>query len=210
MMNTLPNLASFGLLLFVFLIVFVILGLQFFPGTVYLDENCDADLSGTGDVTNEQDNCQTGLNVTYTDVEVPAPSVSSGTKEAEKDARRAIRKARRENPSAKIIVTGCSAQVNPDMYAQMPEVDQIIGNGLKMKAESWGLRHNDRVLVNDIMSVRETAGHLIEGFEGHTRAFLQVQNGCDHRCTFCIIPYGRGNSRSVPIGVIAEQVRNTV
>ncbi|MBX2834054.1 MAG: tRNA (N(6)-L-threonylcarbamoyladenosine(37)-C(2))-methylthiotransferase MtaB [Micavibrio sp.] len=132
------------------------------------------------------------------------------TKEAERQARQAIRKARRENPDKQIIVTGCSAQVNPDMYEKMPEIDQIIGNDLKLKRETWGIRHNDRVLVNDIMEVRETAGHLVEGFEGHTRAFVQVQNGCDHRCTFCIIPYGRGNSRSVPIGVISEQIGKLV
>jgi len=132
------------------------------------------------------------------------------TKEAERQARQAIRKARRENPEAKIIVTGCSAQVAPDMYAEMNEVDQIIGNDLKLKPEGWNRRHNDRILVNDIMEVKETASHLIEGFEERTRAFLQVQNGCDHRCTFCIIPYGRGNARSVPIGVIAEQVQALV
>ena len=132
------------------------------------------------------------------------------TREAEKQARQAIRKARRENPEAKIIVTGCSAQVNPDMYAEMGEVDQIIGNDLKLKAEAWGAESEERIRVNDIMSVTETASHLIEGFEDRSRAFLQVQNGCDHRCTFCIIPYGRGNSRSVPIGVIAEQVRALV
>ena len=130
------------------------------------------------------------------------------TKEAERQARQAIRKARRENPDAKIIVTGCASQINPDGYAKMPEIDQIIGNDLKLKAESWG--RSEEVLVNDIMSVKETASHLIEGFEDKSRAFLQVQNGCDHRCTFCIIPYGRGNSRSVPIGVIAEQVRALV
>lgn len=132
------------------------------------------------------------------------------TKEAERQARQAIRKARRENPNAKIIVTGCASQIDPQGYAQMPEIDQIIGNDLKLKAETWGVRHNDRVLVNDIMSVTETASHLIEGFEDRSRAFLQVQNGCDHRCTFCIIPYGRGPSRSVPIGVIADQVRTLV
>ena len=132
------------------------------------------------------------------------------TKEAERQARQAIRKARRENPNAKIIVTGCASQIDPQGYAQMGEIDQIIGNDLKLKAETWGVRHNDRVLVNDIMSVTETAIHLIEGFEDKTRAFLQVQNGCDHRCTFCIIPYGRGPSRSVPIGVIADQVRTLV
>ena len=132
------------------------------------------------------------------------------TKEAERQARQAIRKARRDNPKAKIIVTGCASQIDPQGYAQMPEIDQIIGNDLKLQAETWGVRHNDRVLVNDIMAVKETASHLIEGFEDRSRAFLQVQNGCDHRCTFCIIPYGRGNSRSVPIGVIAEQVRTLV
>ena len=132
------------------------------------------------------------------------------TKEAERQARQAIRKARRENPNAKIVVTGCASQIDPDSYAAMPEIDQIIGNDLKLKADTWGVRHNDRVLVNDIMSVTETASHLIEGFEDRSRAFLQVQNGCDHRCTFCIIPYGRGNSRSVPIGVIAEQMRTLV
>ncbi|MCB9982071.1 MAG: tRNA (N(6)-L-threonylcarbamoyladenosine(37)-C(2))-methylthiotransferase MtaB [Rhodospirillales bacterium] len=132
------------------------------------------------------------------------------TKEAERQARQAIRRARRENPDAKIIVTGCSAQIAPDMYAKMPEVDQIIGNDLKLKAESWGTEQGEKILVNDIMSVTETASHLVEGFEDRSRAFLQVQNGCDHRCTFCIIPYGRGPSRSVPMGVIAEQVRALV
>lgn len=133
------------------------------------------------------------------------------TKEAERQARQSIRKARRENPNAKIIVTGCSAQIDPDRYAGMDEVDQVIGNDLKLKAESWGVDSGEaKVMVNDIMSVKETASHLIEGFEDKSRAFLQVQNGCDHRCTFCIIPYGRGNSRSVPIGVIAEQVKALV
>ncbi len=133
------------------------------------------------------------------------------TKEAERQARQAIRRARRENPDAKIIVTGCASQINPEGYGAMEEIDQIIGNDLKLKAESWGSEHEHaRILVNDIMSVTETASHLIEGFEDKSRAFLQVQNGCDHRCTFCIIPYGRGNSRSVPIGVIAEQVRALV
>ncbi len=132
------------------------------------------------------------------------------TKSAEREARQAIRRARRENPEAKIIVTGCSAQINPQMYSEMAEVDQIIGNDLKLKAETWGAPSEEKIRVNDIMSVTETASHLIEGFEDRSRAFLQVQNGCDHRCTFCIIPYGRGNSRSVPIGVIAEQVRKLV
>ena len=132
------------------------------------------------------------------------------TKEAERQARQAIRKARRKNPDARIIVTGCSAQITPDMYDGMEEVDQIIGNDLKLKAETWGVEGAGKIRVNDIMAVRETASHLLQGFEDHSRAFIQVQNGCDHRCTFCIIPYGRGNSRSVPIGAIAEQVRMLV
>lgn len=133
------------------------------------------------------------------------------TAEAERQARQAIRKARRENPTAKIIVTGCSAQIKPESYADMPEVDQVIGNDLKLKASTWtGEQQAQKVIVNDIMSVRETAGHLLEGFEGHARAFIQVQNGCDHRCTFCIIPYGRGNSRSVTIDDIITQVKKLV
>lgn len=133
------------------------------------------------------------------------------TREAERQARQSIRRARRENPDAKIIVTGCSAQIDPQTYAQMEEVDQVIGNDLKLQADSWGVEgEHAKIMVNDIMSVKETASHLINGFEDKSRAFLQVQNGCDHRCTFCIIPFGRGNSRSVPIGVIAEQVRNLV
>lgn len=132
------------------------------------------------------------------------------TLEAERQARQAIRKARKENPDMKIIVTGCAAQINPKMFTDMPEVDQVIGNDMKLKAETWGLKKDEKVIVNDIMSVRETASHLIEGFEGHSRAFIQVQNGCDHRCTFCIIPYGRGNSRSVSVEEITEQVRKLV
>ncbi len=132
------------------------------------------------------------------------------TKQAEREARRAIRKARRENPNAEIIVTGCAAQIDPDMFAKMGEVNRVIGNDLKLQAESWATGEHARLTVNDIMAVEETAGHLISGFEGHARAFVQVQNGCDHRCTFCIIPYGRGNSRSVPIGEIVSQVRKLV
>ncbi len=128
------------------------------------------------------------------------------TAESERQARQAIRRARRENPGARIVVTGCAAQINPRSYGDMPEVDRVIGNDLKLKAESWGAPAEEKVQVNDIMAVRETAGHLVEGFEGRTRAFVQVQNGCDHRCTFCIIPYGRGPSRSVPIGAVSEQV----
>lgn len=134
----------------------------------------------------------------------------SVTKEAERQAKQAIRRARRENPDARIIVTGCAAQIDPAGFGSMAEVDRVIGNDLKLKAETWGAPAEEKVIVNDIMAVKETASHLIDGFEGHTRAFLQVQNGCDHRCTFCIIPYGRGNSRSVAIGVIVEQVRHLV
>ncbi|HUX78789.1 MAG TPA: tRNA (N(6)-L-threonylcarbamoyladenosine(37)-C(2))-methylthiotransferase MtaB [Alphaproteobacteria bacterium] len=130
------------------------------------------------------------------------------TAEAERQARQAIRKYRREHPDAKIIVTGCGAQINPESYSQMPEVDQILGNMEKLEAKYFNpeMTHA-RVIVNDIMSVRETAEHLIAGFDGRARAFIQVQNGCDHRCTFCTIPFGRGNSRSVPLGVIVDQVR---
>lgn len=132
------------------------------------------------------------------------------TKEAERQARQAIRRARKQNPNAKIIVTGCASQISPELYGAMPEVDRVIGNDLKLKRETWGLETEDKVIVNDIMTVEETASHLVDGFDGRARAFLQVQNGCDHRCTFCIIPYGRGNSRSVPIGVIVENVRHLV
>ncbi len=154
------------------------------------------------------------------------------TAEAERQVRQSIRKARKENPDAKIIVTGCGAQINPKQYADMSEVDSVIGNEEKLKkdvysslrggvadvaiqnGESSGLlrfaRNDEKIIVNDIMSVKETASHLVASFEGKARAFLQVQNGCDHRCTFCIIPYGRGNSRSVPMGEIVTQVRSLV
>lgn len=133
------------------------------------------------------------------------------TKEAERQAQQAIRRARRENPNAKIIVTGCAAQVAPEKYGAMAEVNLVLGNEEKMHAESYHfLPETEAVRVNDIMSVKETAEHLIGGFEGKVRAFVQVQNGCDHRCTFCIIPYGRGNSRSVPMGEIVKQVRALV
>jgi threonylcarbamoyladenosine tRNA methylthiotransferase MtaB len=137
------------------------------------------------------------------------------TQEAVTQARKAVRKARRDNPQARIIVTGCAAQTESRSFGEMPEVDLVIGNADKMKAASYqpmvfGLPLNDKVQVNDIMSVRETAGHLIEGMDGRTRAFVQVQNGCDHRCTFCIIPYGRGPSRSVPMGAVVEQIKRLV
>jgi threonylcarbamoyladenosine tRNA methylthiotransferase MtaB len=130
------------------------------------------------------------------------------TKEAERQARQAIRRVRRRRPEAQIVITGCAAQIDPTAYAAMPEVDRVIGNAEKLDPASY---HSDvPVLVNDIMSVRETAGHLIRGFEDRARAFVQVQQGCNHRCTFCIIPYGRGNSRSVPIGEITRQVGTLV
>ena len=129
------------------------------------------------------------------------------TAEAERQVRQSIRRARRQNPDARIIVTGCAAQIDPDKYAAMEEVDRLVGNEEKLRAETW-LEGADtpRVSVNDIMIVRETAPHLISGFEGRARAFVEIQQGCDHRCTFCIIPFGRGNNRSVPIGVIVDQV----
>ena len=130
------------------------------------------------------------------------------TREAERQARQAIRKARRENPDKRIVVTGCAAQVNAAAFAAMPEVDRVIGNAEKLTEAAYA--SDARVLVGDIMAVRETAGHLIEGFEGRTRAFVQVQQGCDHRCTFCIIPFGRGNSRSAAIGEVVAQVRTLV
>lgn len=134
------------------------------------------------------------------------------TQESVRQARQAIRKARRGRPNAKIVVTGCAAQIDPDRFAAMTEVDHVIGNQEKTQAATFqGLGcDTEKVKVNDIMSVRETAGHLIEGFGAHARAYVQIQNGCDHRCTFCIIPYGRGPSRSVPAGEVVAQVRKLV
>jgi len=123
------------------------------------------------------------------------------TAEAERQARQAIRKARRDNPHAQIIVTGCAAQIAPDSWAAMPEVTSVLGNHDKLLPHSWAQLASATapdLLVSDVMEVQETAGHMIDGFHGHTRAFLQVQQGCDHRCTFCVIPYGRGNNRSAP------------
>ncbi|MFL5196356.1 MAG: tRNA (N(6)-L-threonylcarbamoyladenosine(37)-C(2))-methylthiotransferase MtaB [Microvirga sp.] len=145
--------------------------------------------------------------------EVVIVNTCAVTGEATRQARQSIRKLAREKPGARIIVTGCAAQVEPETFAAMPEVSQVVGNHEKMKAETWaGMRDfgatlSEKVLVNDIMAVKETAVHLIDGMRGRTRAFVQVQNGCDHRCTFCIIPYGRGNSRSVAMGAVVEQVR---
>jgi threonylcarbamoyladenosine tRNA methylthiotransferase MtaB len=142
------------------------------------------------------------------------------TAEATRQARQTIRRLKRENPAAKIVVTGCAAQTEPGMFAGMAEVDRVIGNDEKMKAEAWGemraalsrgpdfgIATTEKVAVNDIMAVREQALHLVDGLTGRSRAFVQVQNGCDHRCTFCIIPFGRGNSRSVPMGEVVAQVR---
>jgi len=128
------------------------------------------------------------------------------TGEAVRQARQAIRRARRERPGAEIIVTGCAAQIDPESFAAMPEVNRVLGNAEKMRAASFA-PSEERVRVSDIMAVRETASHLIDGFSERTRAYVQVQNGCDHRCTFCIIPYGRGSSRSAPAGDVVEQVR---
>jgi threonylcarbamoyladenosine tRNA methylthiotransferase MtaB len=138
------------------------------------------------------------------------------TAEAVRKAKQEIRKLRRAHPDATLVVTGCAAQTEPATFAAMPEVSRVVGNTEKMQAETWNalrapdlIGETERVQVDDIMSVRETAGHLIDGFGRH-RAYVQVQNGCDHRCTFCIIPFGRGNSRSVPAGVVVEQIKRLV
>lgn len=138
------------------------------------------------------------------------------TAEAVRKAKKEIRKLRRDHPSAPLIVTGCAAQTEPATFAAMPEVTKVIGNHEKMLPDTWAamapdlIGQTEPVQVDDIMSVRETAGHLIDGFGTRSRAYVQVQNGCDHRCTFCIIPYGRGNSRSVPAGIVVEQIKRLV
>jgi threonylcarbamoyladenosine tRNA methylthiotransferase MtaB len=146
------------------------------------------------------------------------------TNEAVAQARQSIRRLKRERPQARIVVTGCAAQIEPEMFAGMPEVDRVVGNDDKMRSETWrdartaldsgasfGVEASEKIAVADIMAIREMAPHLLEGFQkGLPRVFVQVQNGCDHRCTFCIIPYGRGNSRSVPMGAVVEQVRALV
>lgn len=145
------------------------------------------------------------------------------TAEAVRQARQTIRRLKRERPQARIVVTGCAAQTEPATFAAMPEVDRVLGNAEKLEGSSWtdlraalaaapsfGLEAEEKVVVNDIMAVKETALHLIDGIEGRARAFVQVQNGCNHRCTFCIIPYGRGNSRSAPMGAVVAQVRRLV
>jgi threonylcarbamoyladenosine tRNA methylthiotransferase MtaB len=131
------------------------------------------------------------------------------TKEAERQARQAIRRARRDRPGAKVIVTGCAAQLDPAKYAAMPEVDRVMGNEEKLAPDAFKL-DGPAIQVADIMAIKETAAHLIDGFDGRARAFVQVQQGCDHRCTFCIIPFARGNNRSLAMGAIADQVRALV
>ncbi|SIQ68238.1 threonylcarbamoyladenosine tRNA methylthiotransferase MtaB [Rhizobium sp. RU35A] len=138
------------------------------------------------------------------------------TGEAVRQARQAIRRARRENPHARIIVTGCAAQTEAGTFGAMPEVDAVLGNEEKLKSAAYralpdfGVSAEEKLRVNDIMSVKATAPQMVRHIDGHVRAFIQVQNGCDHRCTFCIIPYGRGNSRSVPMGAVVEQARRLV
>ncbi|MFT8472768.1 tRNA (N(6)-L-threonylcarbamoyladenosine(37)-C(2))-methylthiotransferase MtaB [Acetobacter persici] len=133
------------------------------------------------------------------------------TGEAERQARQAIRRAHRDKPGARIVVTGCAAQIDPDRWAALPGVTRVLGNEEKLKAESWApAAMSEPLAVSDIMAARETAAHLVTEFAGRTRAFVQVQQGCDHRCTFCIIPFGRGPSRSAPVGVVVEQVRALV
>ncbi|MGC2316108.1 MAG: tRNA (N(6)-L-threonylcarbamoyladenosine(37)-C(2))-methylthiotransferase MtaB [Bradyrhizobium sp.] len=144
------------------------------------------------------------------------------TNEAVAQARQSIRRLKRDRPHARIVVTGCAAQTQSRMFAEMTEVDRVIGNDDKMRGDAWrdartaldaafGIEASEKIAVADIMAVKEMAPHLLEGFQkGLPRVFVQVQNGCDHRCTFCIIPYGRGNSRSVPMGAVVDQVRALV
>jgi len=145
------------------------------------------------------------------------------TNEAVAQARQSIRRLKRERPWLRIVVTGCAAQTQAEMFASMEEVDRVVGNDDKMRGETWhnaraafdgagfGLEASEKIAVADIMAVRKMAPHLLEGFKaGLPRAFVQVQNGCDHRCTFCIIPFGRGNSRSVPMGAVVDQIRTLV
>ena len=147
-----------------------------------------------------------GLSATATDTVIV--NTCAVTAEAERQARQAIRKVARERPGARIVVTGCAAQIDPGSWASMPNVDRVLGNDDKLKPESW--LPGAGSAVSDIMAARETAAHLVTEFASRARAFVQVQQGCDHRCTFCIIPFGRGPNRSVPIGVIADQVRTLI
>src|SRR5438105_12306501 len=140
------------------------------------------------------------------------------TNEAVAQARQSIRRLKREQPGARIVVTGCAAQTQPQMFAEMAEVDRVIGNDDKMRGETWRATHeafaaapDEKIAVSDIMAVRAMTPHLVDAFQrGLPRVFVQVQNGCDHRCTFCTIPFGRGNSRSVPMGAVVEQVRRLI
>src|SRR5271169_979427 len=140
------------------------------------------------------------------------------TNEAVAQARQSIRRLKRERPEMRIVVTGCAAQTESQMFAGMAEVDRVVGNDDKMRTDAWratraalDIGASEKIAVADIMAVREMAPHLLEGFKaGLPRVFVQVQNGCDHRCTFCIIPYGRGNSRSVPMGAVVAQIRALV
>ena len=132
------------------------------------------------------------------------------TAEAERQARQAIRRARREAPEARIIVTGCAAQISPGTYGNMKEVDQVIGNTEKLQPGSFRGTHKKRIQVSDIMSAQKARTHMVEGFEGRARALVQIQNGCDYRCTFCTIPFGRGNSRSVPKEEVALEVSQLI
>ncbi|CAA7616482.1 Threonylcarbamoyladenosine tRNA methylthiotransferase MtaB [Magnetospirillum sp. LM-5] len=145
-----------------------------------------------------------------TGVETIIVNTCAVTAEAERQARQTIRKLRRDNPTARIVVTGCAAQVHPERFAEMAEIDQVLGNAEKMQPAIFAAPPEDRIVVTDIFQVRETAEHLVSSFEGRARAFVEVQQGCDHRCTFCIIPFGRGNNRSVPLGRVVEQVRGLV
>ncbi|MGE0603994.1 MAG: radical SAM protein, partial [Xanthobacteraceae bacterium] len=131
------------------------------------------------------------------------------TAEAVRQARQQIRRMKRERPEAKIVVTGCAAQTESETFASMPEVAAVVGNARKLDAATWTVPFGslEKVQIDDLDSIRETALHLVDGFEGHTRAFVQIQNGCDHRCTFCIIPFGRGPSRSVGVGEVISQIR---
>src|SRR5215475_5878092 len=130
------------------------------------------------------------------------------TAEAVRQAKQAIRRLKREQPNARIVVTGCAAQTEPDQFAAMVEVDRVLGNEEKFDARIWG--SPDKIAVSDIMTVKTMRPHVIDSIEGRTRAFVQVQNGCDHRCTFCIIPFGRGNSRSLPVEDVVAQARRLV
>jgi threonylcarbamoyladenosine tRNA methylthiotransferase MtaB len=152
---------------------------------------------------------------TASGVETVIINTCAVTAEAERQARQAIRKLRRERPDARIVVTGCAAQVHPEKFAAMAEVDQVLGNVDKMQPDAFQAPASDRpasdrIVVTDIMQVREVASHLVSGFEGRARAFVEVQQGCDHRCTFCIIPFGRGPNRSVPVARVVGQVRELV